>query len=68
MLVDKRILDAFEQGYIYTKGNPQSLNIQSVTYNGVVVDEYRNGYKTSVTYTLSTYGTWWGIRPEEINE
>jgi hypothetical protein len=68
MLVDKRLLDAFEQGYIFIKGKPQSANIISVNYDGVVVNDVQNGYNTTVTYTLSTFGTWWGLRPEDILE
>lgn len=62
----KKLVEAFEQGYIYTKSNPNPIPVKSIDYNGVVVEVNQAGYKTTATYTISSYGTYWGTKPEDI--
>lgn len=63
----KRLVEAFEQGYIYIKSNPtKQVPVKSIDYNGVIVEVNQAGYKTTATYTANTYGTYWGNKPEDI--
>lgn len=64
--VDNRLVEAFRQGYIHTKNNPNPVMIKSVNYDGIVVDKVINGYVTTVTYTPSTFGKTWGLTQEDL--